>query len=138
MPARPFPSTPIPTSRTFNPGTFPQTVFEAQNGATTVMRYSNKLVNAKMTLTFANIPDTHAQFIVDHYVDVNSDWDFVTFNRQKGLQGIDGDGVVSDLSERLSGQPGGMRWRYMGPPQITSVQPNVSTVKCEFCAYLDG
>lgn len=120
-----------PTSRTFDPGTFPQTVFEAQNGATTVLRYGSKLVNSKLTLTFANIPDADAEEIIAHYVDVNSDWDFVEFTNNRGLTGMN-----RDL--RIRADPAGLRWRYMEPPQVTSVMPGISTVQCKFCAYLDG
>tara|TARA_B100001939_G_scaffold303951_1_gene281987 strand:+ start:48 stop:446 length:399 start_codon:yes stop_codon:yes gene_type:complete len=132
MAARLFPAL-APTSRTFTPGTFPQTVFEAQNGATTVMRYSNKLVNTKLSLTFANISDAQTETIIAHYVNVNSDWDHVTFTDSRGLQGMG-----SGLRARNEGEPDGLRWRYMEPPQVTSVQPGISTVQCKFCAYLDG
>ena len=132
MPARNFPVI-TPTSRTFTPGTFPQTTFEAQNGATTVMRYSNKLVNSKLSLTFANITDAQAESILAHYIDVNSDWDYVIFTNARALRGM-----AIDLQRRINGQPDGLRWRYMKPPQVTSVQPGISTVQCEFCAYLDG
>lgn len=132
MAARLFPAL-APTSRTFTPGTFPQTIFEAQNGATTVIRYGSRPVNTKLSLTFANITDGEAELIIAHYINVNSDWDHVTFNRLRGLQGFG-----TALRERNEGQPGGLRWRYMEPPQVTSVRPGVSTVKCKFCAYLDG
>lgn len=122
-----------PTSRTFEPGSFPQTIFEAQNGATTVLRYSNKAVNAKLSLTFANISDTDADSILSHYVNVNADWDFAAFSISRGLRGLG-----SGLRGRVEGQPEGLRWRYMEAPQVTSVQPGISTVQCKFCAYLDG
>ena len=66
MAAEDFPRI-APTSRSFDPGTYPQTLFEAQNGATTVVRYSNKRVNAKLSMTFANITDTEAQSIINNY-----------------------------------------------------------------------
>ena len=132
MPARAFPTI-DPTSRTFTPGTFPQTIFEAQNGATTVIRYGNTAVNAKLSLTFANITDGQVETILAHYVNVNSDWDFVTFTNARGLKGMG-----TGLQNRTQGQPDGLRWRYMEPPQVTSVQSGVSTVQCKFCAYLDG
>ena len=97
------------------------------------MRYSNKLVNSKLSLTFANITDAQAESILAHYIDVNSDWDYVIFTTARALRGM-----ATDMQRRINGQPGGLRWRYMKPPQVTSVQPGISTVQCEFCAYLDG
>ena len=38
---RPFPNI-KPASRSYTPGTFPQTEFIAQNGAKSVIRYGNK------------------------------------------------------------------------------------------------
>ena len=46
-----------PSSRSYTPGTFPQTEFVAQNGAKTVIRYGNKKTDAKLTLGFTNITD---------------------------------------------------------------------------------
>jgi len=50
-----FPYQVAPSSRSFEPGEYPQNVFESQNGSKTIIRYGNKAVNAKMTLGFTNV-----------------------------------------------------------------------------------
>lgn len=131
-----------PSARSFDPGTFPQTVFEAQNGATSVMRYSNKRVNAKLALSFQNITNEQVQEILQNYISVNDDWDYVYFaDKDPALDGLDSDvasSLVPTLKSYLAGQPGGLRWRYTEPPKVTSVFPGVSSVECSFNAYLDG
>ena len=131
--ARRFPFL-TPTRRSYTPGKYPQTMFEAQNGATSVMRFSSKPVNAKLNFTFENISDDDADRLIDHYISVNDDWDYAFFDaRDPALAGM-----RNDLRQNIDGQPGGLRWRYMEPPTVTSVFPGISTVQCKLCAYLDG
>ena len=49
-----------PTSRTFTPGIIPQTVFEAQNGATSFVRFGNVPIKSKLRLTYRNIDEETA------------------------------------------------------------------------------
>ena len=123
-----------PTRRQYTPGRYPQTVFVAQNGATSVMRFASKWVNAKLQLTFENISDDDADRIIDHYIQVNDDWDYAFISATDPVL----KGMVNDLRQNIDGQPRGLRWRYSEPPRITSVFPNVSTVECNLTAYLDG
>ena len=140
----PFPSDIKPTSRTYTPGVYPQTEFESQNGAKVVMRYGNKQVNAKLTLNFNNITDEQAFKILENYREVNSVYDFVTFNQTSGLAGIDKtghtsiDGSLKNLAGYVDAVPLGLRYRYDGPPTVTSVLPGISNVQCKFVACLDG
>ena len=140
----PFPSNIKPSGRNFTPGTYPQTEFVAQNGAKTVIRYGDKQVNAKLTLNFTNILDSDAFQILENYRQVNSVYDFVTFNHESGLAGIGGnghtmpDGSLGNLAAYVDSVPLGLRYRYDGPPTVTSVNPNRSNVQCKFVACLDG
>ena len=133
-----------PSSRTFNPGRYPQTEFIAQNGAKTVIRYGDKQVDAKLTLNFTNISDSQAFAILENYRQVNSIYDYVTFNQNSGLAGIGGDGhtmpdgSLGNLAAYVDAVPLGLRYRYDGPPTVTSVKPNISNVQCKFVACLDG
>tara|TARA_B100000902_G_scaffold206697_1_gene196936 strand:- start:1150 stop:1551 length:402 start_codon:yes stop_codon:yes gene_type:complete len=127
-----FPSYLAPSSRSFTAGEYPQAVFEAQNGAKSVIRYGNKAVNAKLTLGFTNISDTEANNIIDNYINVNSDWDYITFNATQGLQGIELKALRLQIISSY------LRWRYDGPPKVTSVQPGINNVSCKFVACLDG
>ena len=140
----PFPSNIKPSARTFTPGTYPQTKFIAQNGAKTVIRYGDKQVDARLTLNFTNILDSDAFRILENYRQVNSVYNFVTFNSESGLAGIGGDGhtmpdgSLGNLAAYVDAVPLGLRYRYDGPPTITSVRPNRSNVQCKFVACLDG
>ena len=122
-----------PTSRSYNAGEFPQTVFEAQNGATSVVRFGNRRVNSELNLTFANISDEDAEKILSNYERVNRNWDHVTFSINDGAVGSK-DGLQFYFRERDSG----LRWRYAEPPTVQSVFPGISTVSCRFQGFLDG
>jgi hypothetical protein len=124
-----------PSSRSFSPGEYPQTVFEAQNGAKTIIRYGNKQVNAKLNLSFTNITDSEAFLILEHYKDVNKNWDYSTFSISGGLKGINS---ASGLNSIQLPEGGALRWRYSGPPQYSSVFPGKANVSCSFVACLDG
>ena len=123
-----------PSSRSYNPGEYPQTKFEAQNGAKTIMRYGKNRVNATLKLGFANISDADAALILDNYEDVNSDWDYVTFSSANGTVGV---GSTS-LSNYLKESGSGLKWRYSGPPSVTSTSKGMSNVSCSFVACLDA
>ena len=122
-----------PSSRRYNPGEYPQTKFEAQNGAKTIMRYGKNRVNATLTLGFSNISDADAALILANYEDVNSDWDYVTFNGGYATAGVTNTSLLAYLRESGSG----LKWRYSGPPSVTSSFKGKSNVSCSFVACLD-
>ena len=128
-----FPSV-KPSSRSYSPGEYPQTNFEAQNGAKTIMRYGQNRVNATLTLGFANIADADAALILANYEDVNSDWDYVTFSSSNGTVGVDS----TSLSNYFKESGSGLKWRYSGPPSVTSTFKGMSNVSCSFVACLDA
>ena len=123
-----------PSSRSYSPGKYPQTDFEAQNGAKTIMRYGKNRVNATLTLGFANIADADAALILANYEDVNSDWDYVTFSSSNGTVGVDS----TSLSNYFKESGSGLKWRYSGPPSVTSTFKGMSNVSCSFVACLDA
>tara|TARA_S200002703_G_C3652908_1_gene200458 strand:- start:45 stop:464 length:420 start_codon:yes stop_codon:yes gene_type:complete len=134
-----FPSGLKPTSRSYRPGKFPQIQFEALNGATTAIRYGPRPFNAQLRLTFANIDDTDAARIVNHYEERMATFANVTFSGNDGLAGL---GTADKENENLAAQikesASGLTWRYAEPPQVESVYPGISTVTCTFTGYLDG
>tara|TARA_Y100001963_G_scaffold147869_1_gene224760 strand:- start:388 stop:825 length:438 start_codon:yes stop_codon:yes gene_type:complete len=140
---RSFPSI-RPTQRSYSPGTFPSTNFESLDGTKTHIRYGNRRVNATLSLGFLNITDAQAFEILQNYEDVNSDWDYVTFDQDSGLAGVGGDGHTSKSGalENLAGYideaPSGLKWRYSGPPTVTSTFRGRSNVSCSFVACLDS
>ena len=132
-----FPFNIAPSSRSFSAGKYPQTVFEAQNGAKSVIRYGNKAVNATMQLGFTNISDNHVSQIIDNYIETTKDWSTVIFNERHGLQGITS-GILSTQVETGLGGDTATKWKYSEPPSVTSVQPGINNVTCSFVACLDG
>jgi len=132
-----FPVDITPTSRNYSPGEYPQTVFEAQNGAKTVLRYGNKRVNASLSLSFKNITDNQAAQILANYENINSDWDYLNFNGTDVLKGIEP--TTSTLKTYVRESSSGLRWRYAKAPQVSSgTYPGVSNVSCSFVACMDG
>jgi hypothetical protein len=123
-----------PTSRSYSPGIYPQNTFEAQNGAKTIIRYSQKRVNATLTLGFSNISDADAALILANYEDVNSDWDYVTFDRGYATSGVTDTSLLAYLKESGSS----LKWRYSAPPSVTSSFKGKSNVSCSFVACLDS
>tara|TARA_R100000808_G_C2018277_1_gene67695 strand:- start:91 stop:513 length:423 start_codon:yes stop_codon:yes gene_type:complete len=134
-----FPENIAPSSRSFKAGEYPQAVFEAQNGAKSIIRYGNKQVNATLTLGFTNISDENVMSILNNYKNVNSEWNYITFSKTKGLQGTDHNGLLNTVISGTSNyMESSLRWRYSAPPSITSVQPGINNVTCSFVACLDG
>ena len=127
-----------PSSRTFTPGRYPQTEFVAQNGAKTVIRYGNKQVDAKLTLGFTNITDAEVNEILGKYEEVNSVYDFIHFSSNSGLAGINDSTLRRTVGARDQSDNTLLRYRFDGPPTVTSVRPNRSNVQCKFVACLDG
>ena len=132
---RPFPNI-KPASRSYTPGSYPQTEFVAQNGAKSVIRYGNKKTDAKLSLGFSNITDSQANEILDLYDTVNSVYDYISFASSNALAGIDNNNLIFKKAEIDNGVK--LRYRFDGPPTVTSVRPGISNVQCKFVACLDG
>ena len=123
-----------PTSRSYSPGTYPSTDFESLDGTKTHLRYGNKRVNATLQLGFSNISDADAALILANYENVNSDWNYVTFNRGYATSGVTDTSLLAYLKESGSS----LKWRYSGPPSVTSSFKGKSNVSCSFVACLDS
>ena len=141
MSAVPFPRI-TPSARSYNPGTFPQTEFVSQNGSTSIIRFGNRRVNASLKLEFRYISAAEATEIIENYENVNSDWDYVTFNTDNATIGIP---VNSGLRDYIKESESGLKWRYAKPPEISSDASGPTgcgrgacNVSCEFTAFFDG
>jgi hypothetical protein len=66
-----------PSSRSYEPGSYPIKTFKAQNGAETRILYGTERTEVKLSLSFANIGDANAERILDHYDEVQGS--FQTF-----------------------------------------------------------
>lgn len=122
----------VPSTRSYSPGDYPQVEFEAQNGVKTVIRYGKYRTGSSLTLGFNNISDVDAATILQNYQDVNSVWDEVTFNGTGVVEGASSE-MQSFFVERTE-----LKWRYDGPPTVTSIYPGLSNVECKFVACLDS
>ena len=120
-----------PSSRSYKPGKVPETVFTSQNGSTTFVQFGGALSMQSWILNL-EISVMPTLLILQHYASVTGD-DWVQFNQSRGLAGID-----QTLLDAISDSRALLRFRYDGPPQITSVFPGVSTVRCAFIGYLYG
>jgi hypothetical protein len=120
-----------PSARSYSPGTFPQTEFRAQNGALTILRYGNRRVDSTLSLEFRNITDDNAALIIQNYEAVNSRDNNVTFTETTGAAG-----TSAAYSKFIKEDGTGLKWRYAGPPEITSVVNGRCTVVCEFVGNL--
>lgn len=127
-----------PTSRTYTPGKYPQAEFVAQNGAKTILRYGNKPVDAKLTLGFTNITDSQANEILEKYEEVNSVYKFIHFPHSSSIAGVDNEALRFKFNQRDILGNTLLRYRFDGPPTVTSVRPGRSNVQCKFVACLDG
>jgi len=130
---KPFPTV-KPASRSYSPGTYPSTDFESLDGTKTHLRFGNKRVNATLQLGFSNISDADAALILANYEQVNSDWNYVTFNRGFATAGVESTTLSNYFRESVSG----LKWRYSGPPSVTSTFKGLSNVSCSFVACLDS
>jgi hypothetical protein len=122
----------IPSARSYSPGEYPQVEFEANNGVKTVIRYGKNRTGSTFNLAFNNIQDSDAAAILQNYEDINSVWDEVDFSGTKVLEGASSQ-MQSYFVERTE-----LKWRYDGPPMVTSVYPGRSNVECKFVACLDS
>ena len=133
---------PAQSSRTYSPGEFPQVEFEAQNGVKTVIRYGKNRINSSLSLSYNNISDDLAGHIISNYVSVMSVYDFVDFENSKAMDGIEdtmaGSGFALRKYMKESPEFSAQKWRYDGPPEVTSVYPGRSNVQCKFVACLDS
>ena len=133
---------PAPSTRSYSPGEYPQVQFDAQNGVKTVIRYGKHRTNSSLTLSYNNISDDLAGHIIANYVAVMSVYDFVDFENSKAMDGIEdtaaGSGFALRKYMKESPEFSAQKWRYDGPPEVTSVYPGRSNVQCKFVACLDS
>ena len=134
----PFPDI-RPTTRRFESGEYPMSMFTAQNGASVAVRFGNRQSNCRLRLTFKNITDERATEILENYEQVNGNWDYVDFYAN-GVKSMESGVEHYPMKTRLRGTNRGteVKYRYASPPQVDYVFMDLCTVTCEFIGYLDG
>ena len=128
----PFPAL-KPSSRSYQPGEFPTREFVGLNGATTQLRYSSRRSNSSLDLSFENVADSQAAAVLASYEAVTRSGDWLEFTTANAMAG-----AAVELQPWLAESNSGLRWRYSGPPKVTSVFPGRSSVSCSFVGQLDG
>lgn len=117
----------IPSSRSFDAGDFPVKAFRSQDGAEVRLLYGSKRVGMKLQLGYQNVPDATAKLFVEHFHEMQGTYQlFVLPTETRG-------GWTED-QKWIDAEAWGSRWRYSGPPQLSSVSPGVSTVQVELVA----
>ena len=122
-----FPSL-APTVRTFDAGEYPVKNFRSQSGAEIRILYGSQRTGMKLELSYENISDGQAQSFIEHYDEMNGTYGTFTLPSitKTGWTGSSG---TIDVTT-------GNAWRYEGAPQITSVQPGISTVQVQLIGVL--
>lgn len=130
-----------PSSRVFNPGEFPRTLFESQNGAITAVYFGYRPVNSSLELTFRNILDEKALEIINHYkrcnrADNDGEWNYAVLPTTASgpLAGIGDGGLQDTMGENLENR----NYRYANAPQVTSTFPGYSTVVIKLVGMMES
>jgi len=134
-----FPNGIPPTTRSYTPGRYPSKKFESLNGSVVNIRYGRMVVDAKLSMTFANITTAEGNQIIENYYEVNSNWNYVDFNGNRGLQGTEDSDLKLEIRQReTGGSAPKLRWRYEEPPSLNQTATGLCTVSCKFRGFLDG
>jgi hypothetical protein len=130
--AKSFPAL-VPSGRSYTPGVFPEQQFQSQNGSVIRVRYGNQRHSSSLSLTFANISDGNAASILQNYVNVMNDDNYVEFTTDNVAAG-----ALPVLVPWIRETNSLLKWKYASPPSVQSVKPGLSTVTCEFIGELEG
>jgi len=117
-----------PTSREFNPGSWPTKTFNSQSGSEIRILYGSQRTNATLKLSYSNIPDNNAQLFLDDYE--ASFGTLRTFSIPSEARAGWG-GSASSIDS-----PPGTKWRYEAAPSVQSVSPGRSSVAVSLVAVI--
>lgn len=108
-----------PTSRTFTPGVIPQTVFEAQNGATSFVRFGNVPIKSKLRLTYRNIDEETAyKFAAKYNFCITTNQGIRISEKNKAVSDVKDPMLMGELAR---GEDDGLMWLFERPPAIEAV-----------------
>ena len=119
MQTYPLPSRLTPTSRTFTPGIIPQTQFEAQNGATSFVRFGNVPIKSKLQLVYQNIGERDAYEFITRYN--------LCIVNNRGIRIEESSNAVSDIKDQTlhgeitRGEDDGLMWLFEKPPVLQAL-----------------
>lgn len=126
-----------PSTRKFKMGDIPSKTYTSLSGAVFRRAFGNRKTNYTLDLTFKNIPDTteidfrSTENILDHYNGAEGTFSSFTIPNP----------VFAGMEDVVSGYiqaPVDIKWRYAKPPEVQSVQSNLSTVTVSFVGELEA
>ncbi len=126
-----------PSTRKFKMGDIPSTTYTSLSGVVFRRAFGNRKTNYTLDLTFKNIPDSSdvnfrsTEHILDHYD--GTEGTFSSFSIP--------DLVFAGMESTVTGYiqaPANIKWRYAKPPEVQSVQSNLSTVTVSFVGDIDA
>lgn len=126
--ATPFPTI-KPTGRRASQGQYPVKRFTSIAGTGTSRVYGSQPFGASLELEFSNIPDSAAHDVVAAYDATRGSFGTLT------LPSAIWDGMDLALRTKLEGH---YAWRFAEQPQITSVQPGLSSMTVRLEGQRDG
>tara|TARA_B100001093_G_scaffold433894_1_gene431082 strand:- start:1434 stop:1847 length:414 start_codon:yes stop_codon:yes gene_type:complete len=132
----PFPDI-KPTTRKFKMGDIPSTTYTSLSGVVFKRAFGNTKTNYTLDLTFKNISDSSdvdsrtTTGILKHYDQANGTFSSFTVP-DPVFVGME-DAVLDYIQA-----PADIKWRYAKPPEVQSVQSNLSTVTVSFIGELQA
>ena len=121
-----------PTERSYTAARWPVRSAESLGGVTSRRLFSDRASRAQLTLTFGNIPDDSAALIDQNHRDCAGELRVVSFPSTVAA------GMSSNLSIKALLPGAGLSWHWESPPEVTSIRPGFSTVRCSFVATQDA
>jgi len=111
-----------PTTRTWTPGNFGQSSFNAASGAEVRLLYGAVATGHELSLTFSNVSETNALAFNTHYIAVKGSFD--TFALPAAV-----------FAGMTTAFPFGTnKWRYEGRPSVVAVKPGIYNVSVSLVA----
>lgn len=118
-----YPHDIVPSSRAYDPGSWPVKTYQAMDGAEVRLLYGSKRTGMKLRLSYENVSDQAAERFLQHYSDRKGT--FLTFQLPAGAKAKAG-WAGSDASLDVGAT--GNAWRYAEAPTVTNVRPGRSSV----------
>ena len=108
-----------PTSRSFEPGVYPQRSYRTLSGINVKRTFGNQPFGAKLEMEFDNVGTTVIDAILNHYktqTAANERFKVYTTTAPKPMAG-----VASTTRDYLL-DTSTLRWEYASPPRVESVR----------------
>jgi hypothetical protein len=106
-----FPSSIIPSTRTYSPGAFPHTPHGVYDGSQVRVRHSNTVLGVRLRLFFPAITTAELMSVISHY----------SGQRGRFLPFAIPDDLLSGVTTPADFTPAGHQWRYAARPTVEDI-----------------